>query len=87
MQPSDTDIKLRVENALIFAANYGDTDGSHHKMWVIDQMVRALTGSPIITRKFVNYKGQPCEFETFGESDEYRAFTDQYEDWDVGKAP
>lgn len=25
-------------------AEYGGIDGSHHKMWVIDQMVRALTG-------------------------------------------
>lgn len=25
-------------------AHYGSSDGGHHKMWVIDQMVRALTG-------------------------------------------
>jgi hypothetical protein len=24
--------------------DYGSIDGGHHKMWVIDQMVRALTG-------------------------------------------
>lgn len=24
------------------AISYGATDGAHHKMWVIDQMVRAL---------------------------------------------
>jgi hypothetical protein len=34
----------RVQEALNIAERYGDTDGAHHKMWVIDQMVRALTG-------------------------------------------
>lgn len=34
----------RVAVALEIAAGYGTTDGAHHKMWVIDQMVRALTG-------------------------------------------
>lgn len=32
----------RIEKALNFAITYGQTDGSHHKMWVIDQIVRAL---------------------------------------------
>ncbi len=30
--------------ALDLASRYGGIDGDHHKMWVIDQMVRALTG-------------------------------------------
>lgn len=30
--------------ALAIAQVYGQTDGAHHKAWVIDQMVRALTG-------------------------------------------
>lgn len=30
--------------AALKIAEYGAFDGSHHKMWVIDQMVRALTG-------------------------------------------
>ncbi len=34
----------RVAAALDFANRYGGTDGGHHKMWVIDQMIRALTG-------------------------------------------
>ncbi len=33
-----------VEMALEFALCYGSIEGDHHKMWVIDQMVRALTG-------------------------------------------
>jgi hypothetical protein len=31
--------------ALDNACSYGGIDGAHHKTWVIDQMVRALTGS------------------------------------------
>jgi hypothetical protein len=30
--------------ALEIAMSYGGSDGSHHKSWVIDQMVRELTG-------------------------------------------
>jgi len=34
----------RIEETLKIAVQYGGIDGSHHKMWVIDQMVRALCG-------------------------------------------
>ena len=33
-----------IKKALYFAFNYGSIDGEHHKTWVIDQMVRVLTG-------------------------------------------
>jgi hypothetical protein len=33
-----------VGRALELAHRYGQIDGGHHKAWVIDQMVRALTG-------------------------------------------
>lgn len=32
----------RIEKALEVAESYSQIDGSHHKAWVIDQMVRAL---------------------------------------------
>lgn len=34
----------RITEALNLA-HMGSIDGDHHKMWVIDQMVRALTGT------------------------------------------
>ncbi len=34
----------RINKALTLALSYGAVDGGHHKQWVIDQMVRALTG-------------------------------------------
>ena len=33
-----------IEKALELAFQYGQIDGDHHKTWVIDQMVRILTG-------------------------------------------
>jgi hypothetical protein len=39
--PNDSD---RIQAALMIASQYGSIDGAHHKTWVIDQMVRALTG-------------------------------------------
>jgi hypothetical protein len=30
---------------LALATRYGQIDGDHHKTWVIDQMVRAVTGN------------------------------------------
>lgn len=58
--------------ALDFANRYGGIDGDHHKSWVIDQMVRALTGieyNPWV-RAHNNGEDGP---ETYG--------------WDVGVAP
>ncbi len=34
----------RIDTALDYAKRYSQIDGAHHKAWVIDQMVRALTG-------------------------------------------
>ncbi len=34
----------RIQAALDVACRYGGFDGEHHKIWVIDQMVRELTG-------------------------------------------
>lgn len=36
--------KEHIETALELAFMYSQIDGSHHKAWVIDQMVRALLG-------------------------------------------
>ena len=38
------DLKEKIEKALEVAMWDGQTDGCHHKEWVIDQMVRALVG-------------------------------------------
>ena len=61
----------RIEKALDFAVRFGGIDGDNHKAWVIDQMVRALTGCPILQRQAIDCKGQLYEFKDQGESDEY----------------
>ena len=63
----------RIEGALSIAWSYGQIDGSHHKMWVIDQMVRALCGSEEEYVKWV---------------EEYEApLLGDYYKWDIGIAP
>ena len=64
----------RIEAALELAWKYGQIDGSHHKMWVIDQMVRALCGKEEEYEKWVGEYTEPLED---GDRDE----------WDCGIAP
>lgn len=43
-EQQDMELAKRIKDALEVARKYGGTDEGHHKAWVIDQMVRALTG-------------------------------------------
>lgn len=85
----------RIQKAIDLATRYGQTDGAHHKAWVIDQMVRALTGCPMEVRTKHSW-GQDFTYETQGESDEYQALMIDYRagedgpdtyEWDEGIAP
>ena len=87
---------MKTKKALDFAYQYGSTDGSHHKMWVIDQMVKALTGCPMIKEKFIDCNGNEYTYECQGESDEYKKWVIEHNDgedgpetyeWDEGCAP
>lgn len=63
----------RITSALDIAAEYGQTDGEHHKAWVIDRMVRALTGP--------DYDRWVSEWEEPEDPDDWRS------DWDEGTPP
>lgn len=86
----------RIAAALGIASGYGSTDGAHHKAWVIDQMVRALTGCPTITITVDPPHGPSYSYEGYGECEEYHQFValhnegedgpETYE-WDEGIAP
>ena len=39
-----TQERIAIDEALTLIFKYGGIDGSHHKQWVLDQVVRALTG-------------------------------------------
>ena len=62
----------KIKKALDVALKYGGIDGAHHKMWVIAEMVRCLTGD--------NYESWVVEYEN-GEDGPNTYF------WDEGIAP
>ena len=69
-------MKERIDKALELAWRYGQIDGSHHRVWVIDQMVRALIGNEEDYKKWVEaYEAPLSENE------------DDYYEWDVGITP
>ena len=61
-----------IDDALAVARKYGGIDGAHHKAWVIDQMVRALTGN---------------EYETWVREAKAGENGPETYDWDEGIAP
>lgn len=86
----------RIRDALDVAVRFGSIGGEHHKAWVIDQMVRALTGCPMVLASANDAHGSPYEYAARGESPEYselvRAACDGDDGpgsyaWDVGIAP
>lgn len=90
------DAEDRIKLALYFAQKHGTVDGAHHKMWCIDQMVRALTGCPTNFVRTVAHTGMVYEYLEQGKSDEYVewvvAFCDGADgpntyEWDTGIAP
>lgn len=64
----------RISQALSIAWRYGQIDGSHHKMWVIDQMVRAL------------FKNEE-EYNEWVEAYKTPLTNGDYFNWDKGIAP
>jgi hypothetical protein len=75
----------RITKAISIAPD--GADGEHHKTWVIDQMIRALTGCPVITKNAKDCCGADYSYEAQGESEEYLQFTKDNEPWDEGIAP
>lgn len=65
-------LETRVEEAISLAYQYGTIDGAHHKMWVIDQMMRVLVGDGYdkIIAEFCDGEDGPSTYE-----------------WDCGIAP
>lgn len=87
----NSDDALWVKRALSMAKD-GTVDGAHHKMWVIDQMVRALLGcepDPVMDDLPEGYNG-------YTENSDYRTWVKQFcagkdgpdtYSWDEGIAP
>jgi hypothetical protein len=93
----------RIEKALGIIHQFGGIDGAHHKQWVLDQVVRALTGCPMVLRAAASYRGiwpdvtsEAYTFETQGESAAYLEWVRAHKDgedgpetyeWEEGIAP
>lgn len=89
-------MKEQVQKALDFAIKYGGIDGDHHKNWVIDQMVRALTDCPMKTKTAIDCNRKKYQYKTQGESQEYIDLIKDAKDgedgpgtydWDIGSPP
>ena len=68
--------KYRPEDwALYFIGSYGQIDGDHHKLWVMDQVARILLGTPMIV-KLARWQNGTTEYRcSTGEP------TEQYRGW------
>lgn len=92
--PSSNELQLRIDKALKYAP-YAVFYSEHHKSWVIDQMIRALTGCPVSKHLIgTDSRGKSYTFDTQGESPDYLAFvrhTNEHGDpdytWDPGTPP
>ncbi len=62
----------RIEKALDIIGSYGSIDGDHHKAWVLDQVLRSLTGDvyDLWLERFCRGEDGPDTYE-----------------WDTGVAP
>jgi len=90
------DNELLILKAMEIALRYGQIDGAHHKAWVIDQMMRALTDCPMVKKSGVDCNSKQYEYETYGESALYERIIRRHNagkdgpdtyGWDVGIAP
>ncbi len=83
------DDRKRIEEALKIAQD-GAVEGDHHKMWVIDQMVRALTGCPMETKVVASVRfidgtsSNGYSYEGYGMSEEYEKFIRDFCDGEDG---
>mgnify|MGYP001306605573 CR=1 FL=1 len=94
--PAGITAEERIAKALKIAVQYGGIDGAHHKDWCIDQMVRALTGCPLVRETLYDYKQTAFDVLEQGESEEYKALVSaacagpdgpETWSWETGIAP
>jgi len=89
--------EAKIAKALAITKKSAGVGGEDHKTWVIDQMVRALLGCPMIEDEATNYETKKIyKFVRQGESDLYLEWVKDYEkgedgpktyEWDEGIAP
>jgi len=77
-----------------FISCYGQIDGGHHRLWVLDQVMRILKGTPVVVelKKWDNGHQEYGFSISDNPSQEYLDFVKDYENdgeyfWDIGIAP
>ena len=73
----------RIDKALSIAVAYGGIDGAYHKDWVIDQMVRSLTGCPVQA----DGQGESPAYQTLVAAAKTGEDGPDTYNWDIGIAP
>lgn len=73
MMTKEEKLEAIIVKALEIIVKYGGTDGSHHKDWVMDQVVRILTGN-----NYESFVNEACK----GPNGEPNLYS-----WDCGIAP
>lgn len=86
----------RIEKALAIIVKWGGIDGAHHKDWVLDQAVRALTGCPVAIEQAEDINGVSYSYARQTNGEAYEALVAQACDgedgpdtygWEEGIAP
>lgn len=73
----ENDENEKIEKAIQFLFDWGQTDGSHHKAWVIDQLAQILCGS--------SYKKYVHDYEYL--DDDGNELEEKLYNWDTGIIP
>ena len=68
--------------ALYLIASYGQTDGGHHKQWVLDQVARVLHGTPVIVKLARWEDEQEWRVNLDEPSDDYKDWVEELKEWD-----
>ena len=53
----------REQGALDLISEYGEIDGAHHKQWLLDQVVRMLTGNEYEYDRWVESHLKETEYQ------------------------
>lgn len=87
----------RVGKALEYINKYGGmANGPERKQWLLDQVVRALTGCPMVEKSALDAHRKPYTYKAQGESEEYLEWVRVHRDgedgsetydWNTGRAP
>lgn len=62
LEKTANELASRLESAISIIDNFGSESESQHKSWVIDQVLRALTGCAIETTGKYNKQGKNDEY-------------------------